>query len=186
MLTKAPWLRAEQADLVLSPASNHFFFMENCSCRGMWEQQPLLCISELHLWGFWGGREKRKKPKVVTQVGHQIKGGIYHLGHLSMCTFRVTNRIKCLNAGNERLWNMEGGRGSTPPHPWQNGVGGGFSYLCIPHFHLSLGLTSLLFAQSWITKLEPNPGTGVQNCYGYSHQITEGSHSNQQWFGNIK
>lgn len=59
------------------------------------------------------GREEGKYIH-SGQVGHLSKGGIYHLGHLSMYTFRLSNRVICLTAGDEKLWNMGGDQRTTP------------------------------------------------------------------------
>lgn len=91
---------------MLPPAVTPPGFMEAHSCRGKWGHQSLLSSPVTSEGG--------KKPKALTLVGHLTKNVIYHLGHLFMYTSGVSDRVRCLIAGDERLWNMGGGRGAAP------------------------------------------------------------------------
>lgn len=69
-LTEPPLIRAEQdrQAWVLPPAIAFLGFMETCSYRSRWEQQSLLCIPELPLWEYEGGREERSQRCLLSFV----------------------------------------------------------------------------------------------------------------------
>lgn len=144
---------------MLPPEITSLGFMETHSCRGMWPTIP-----PMHPWVTSVGTEGREESKYIYsgQISHLSKGGIYHPGHLSMYTFRLSNRVIC------RGWEaMEYGRRAEDNTfiPYLLTRQEGRDQFCIPYTLTCIHLS----------RLESNPGAGVVN----SHQIISGSHSSQ-------